>query len=233
MALVDYERALLDALFEDGSKVRLSELRGHFVRRLERAQHALYDDVVAKGWFAVRPDRSRRHWAAIGAGVTVLGGLAVVAAAAWTEGALVALPLLLAGLLLLAGARLMPRRTARGTGMLRRVLGFRRFIEESEVERARFAERQQLFSEYLPYAVVFGSTERWARAFAGLEGELPAVGWYVSPHPFTVHGFSDSIEGFSVTTAGTLTAVPAGTGASGFGGGGFSGGGVGGGGGSW
>ena len=40
--------------------------------------------------------------------------------------------------------------------------GFRRFIDESEKERARFAERKNLFSEYLPYAIVFGATEKWA-----------------------------------------------------------------------
>ena len=74
----------------------------------------------------------------------------------------------------------MPRRTARATATLRRVLGFKRFIDESEKDRARFAEQQHLFTEYLPYAVVFGATEKWARAFAGLDGQLPdQSGWYV------------------------------------------------------
>ena len=43
--------------------------------------------------------------------------------------------------------------------MLRHVDGFRRFIDESEKDRARFAEKKNLFSEYLPYAIVFGATE--------------------------------------------------------------------------
>ena len=62
----------------------------------------------------------------------------------------------------------------------RRVNGFRRFINESEKERARFAEQKQLFSEYLPYAIVFGATERWARAFEGLDAEPPDMSWYRS-----------------------------------------------------
>ncbi len=61
----------------------------------------------------------------------------------------------------------MPRRTAKGYAVLRHVDGFRRFIDESEKERAQFAEKKNLFSEYLPYAIVFGATEKWAHAFAG------------------------------------------------------------------
>ena len=70
-------------------------------------------------------------------------------------------------------ARFAPARTAKGSAVLRRVDGFRRFIEESEKERAQFAEKKNLFSEYLPYAIVFGATEKWARAFEGLDGEPP------------------------------------------------------------
>ncbi len=232
--LLPYEAQLLGALFRDGSPVRLSGLRQQFSARLHKVEDALYDDVVGQGWFASRPDRIRHRWTAIGAAVAVAGGVLVAVTAAWTERALLPLPLLVVGLLLIAGARLMPRRTAKGTGTLRRVLGFRRLIEESEAERARFAEQQHLFSEYLPYAVVFGCTDKWAKAFAGLDGSLPVAGWYVSPHPFTYGAFSHSIDGFSTTTAGSLTSTPAGSGTSGFSGGGFSGGGAGGGGGgSW
>ena len=67
----------------------------------------------------------------------------------------------------------MPKRTAKGYAVLRRVDGFRRFIDESEKDRAQFAERKNLFSEYLPYAIVFGATEKWASTFAGLGDEPP------------------------------------------------------------
>src|SRR6185436_12764393 len=96
----------------------------------------------------------------------------------------------------------MPRRTARGRGVLVRSLGFKRFIDESEKDRARFAEQQHLFTEYLPYAVVFGATEQWAKAFAGLNGELPdQSSWYVSNHAFTFMAFSHSMDGFATTSA--------------------------------
>ena len=93
--------------------------------------------------------------------------------------------------------------------MLRRVDGFRRFIEESEKDRAQFAERKNLFTEYLPYAIVFGATEKWARTFAGLGDEPPDTSsWYVSQHAFNYLIFSSAINSFTVASAGTLVSTP-------------------------
>jgi uncharacterized membrane protein YgcG len=231
--LLRYERLLLDGLFEDGAEVKLSSLRTKFASRLKRVQDALYDEVVAAGWFAARPDKVRITWYVIGAVATVLAVAVLVVLMALTHAALVGIPLVIGAVLLLASAKRMPRRTAKGTGVLRRVQGFRRFIDESEKERARFAEQQHLFSEYLPYAVVFGATEKWARTFAGLDDELAQPDWYGGSSTFTPTGFANSIDGFSVTTAGTIASTPAGSGSSGFSGGSSGGGGGGGGGGSW
>ncbi|MDQ4068561.1 MAG: DUF2207 domain-containing protein [Actinomycetota bacterium] len=228
-----YERTLLDGLFEDGAEVKLSSLRNTFATRLKQVQDALYDDAVEQGWFPIRPDKIRTRWQVIGAVAVVLAAGLVVLLAVFTHAALVGVPLVVGALLLLLSAKRMPHRTAKGTGVLRRAAGFRRFIEESEKERARFAEQQHLFSEYLPYAIVFGATEKWARAFAGIDGRLPETGWYHGSTSFTAASFSDSIDGFTVTTAGTITSTPAGSGSSGFSGGFSGGGGGGGGGGSW
>ncbi|MGH2773753.1 MAG: DUF2207 domain-containing protein [Actinomycetota bacterium] len=230
-----YESTLLNGLFRDGDEVQISELKERFAARLKNVEDKLYADTVEQKWFPTRPDRIRTRWRAIGVGVTVAAGGLLFLAARFTHLGLVAVPLFVAGLALIAAASKMPHRTAKGTAVLRRVKGFRRFIEDSEVHRARFAESKNLFSEYLPYAVVFGATKKWARAFAGLNGELPETGgWYVGHHPFTVGSFSDSMDSFAVTTAGTIVSTPSGSGSSGFGGGGFSGGGGGGGGGgSW
>ncbi len=226
--LMEYERRLLDGLFEDGDAVQLSALKRTFSVRLHNVQLALYDDAVDKGWFRRSPQTTRGWWLA---GGLVALGLAVaieVAAAAWTTFALVPVPLVLAALALVALHGFMPRRTAKGTGTLRRVYGFRRFIEEAEKEPARFAEQAHLFSDYLAYAVVFGCVDRWAKAFAGL-AEPPRTDWYVSSHPFTALAFADAIGSFSTVSAGTIASTPSGSGSSGFGSGGFSGGGGGGG----
>ena len=87
------------------------------------------------------------------------------------------------------------------------------------------------FYEYLTYAIVFGATKQWARAFEGLA--LPAPDWYVSSHPFTTLMLMNAMSDFSDRSVSALTSTPGGSGGSGFSGGFSGGGGGGGGGGSW
>jgi len=235
--LLEYERLLLEGLFREGDEVKLSDLKYEFASRMGKVRTALMDDAMARGWFTKRPEHAALGAGCLGLIVLLLGVGITVALAAFTHAAWLGIPVAVLGLVMLFTARFAPARTAKGSAVLKRVNGFRRFIEESEKERARFAERQNLFSEYLPYAIVFGATEKWARAFEGLGAEPPELSWYRSSVPFTYVAFSDTVTGFSTTSAGTLTSTPPSTsGSSGFsgGGGGFSGGGGGGGGGgSW
>ncbi|HVL50163.1 MAG TPA: DUF2207 domain-containing protein, partial [Actinomycetota bacterium] len=202
--LKPYEKQLFSSIFSAGQpEVMLSQLQDKFAAKLKAVQDSLYKDMVHQGWFSTRPDHVRSTWTGIGIGVLVLGIAFLVAVAAFTPFGLLAIPFPLAGLLLLVNAHRMPSRTGKGTALLRRVNGFRKFIEESEKDRARFAEQKNLFSEYLPYAVVFGATKKWAKAFEGLDGRLPETSWYVGSHrgAFTASSFADSIGGFTVSTA--------------------------------
>jgi uncharacterized membrane protein YgcG len=235
-AAVDQAEETEDAVPEEGlAQVNLSSLRTHFANRMARVQQALYADALRRGWFVARPDRARAAWGKRGWVLFLAGVGLMVLAAAKTHLGLIPVPLAIGGLVLIWSAHLMPRRTPRGVGMVRRVLGFRRYIETAEVEESRFAERENLFSQYLPYAVVFGLTEKWARAFARLGDQPPDTSsWYVGTQAFTIGSFASSIDHFTVSSAGTISSTPASSGSSGFGGGGFSGGGGGGGGGgSW
>lgn len=234
-SLHEYERQLLDGLFEDGDVVELSDLKNKFVKRLKAVQDDLYRDMVTQGWFLRRPDQVRSSWVATGIVTLIVGIVLTVLLAMFTRFALIGIPIALAGLLIAIGSNAMPRRTAKGTGMMRRVLGFQRAIATAERDTARWAEEAGVFSKYLPYAIVFGLTDRWAKAFEGLDEELTGVGgWYVSQRPFTTLAFASMVGDFSTKTAGTIVSTPSSSGSSGFGGGGFSGGGMGGGGGgSW
>jgi uncharacterized protein (TIGR04222 family) len=230
-----YERTLYDALFRDGDTVLLSDLHNEFAARLQTVEKQLMDDAMAKGWFRKKPGTVKALWFVLGLLVVVGGIVLTVALAAATHAALVGLPVIVAGFLLMVVSYMMPARTAKGYAVLRHTLGFKRFIDESEKRRAEFAERANLFSEYLPYAVVFGATKKWAKAFGGLDDPPPDTStWYVAQHPLNYVMFMSAIDGFAVTSSGTLTSTPASSGGSGFSGGGFSGGGGGGGGGgSW
>jgi hypothetical protein len=235
--LLSYEKKLLDGLFEDGDQVELSALRKTFAERLQTVKDALYDDMVSRKWFLRRPDRVRQIWVVIGALSLSIGIGITILLASFTRFGLLGIPFVIGGILLLIGANKMPARTAKGTAVTRRVNGFRVVIEKAEEHMSRWAEQENVFTRFLPYAVVFGVTDKWAKAFESL-GQLPSdTTWYVSSRPFVYAQFADSIDSFSVTTSGTIASTPAGSGSSGFGGFGggvgAGGGGGGGGGGSW
>ncbi|MDQ1432941.1 MAG: hypothetical protein QOF40_3543 [Actinomycetota bacterium] len=230
-----YERTLYDGLFKDGDEVQLSDLHDKFAERMRKVREQLMGDAMKQGWFARKPGTVKVLFALLGIFVVAVGVALTVLLAATTHAGLVGIPVIIGGILILVASRWMPQRTAKGYAVLRHAEGFKRFIDESEKRRAEFAERKNLFSEYLPYAVVFGATKKWAKAFADLGDEPPDTSsWYLSQHVFDYAVFSAAIDGFAVTTAGTLTSAPSSSGSSGFSGGGFSGGGGGGGGGgSW
>mgnify|MGYP001265686027 CR=1 FL=1 len=234
--LKEYEALLLEHLLEGKNEVGLESLKQKFAERLNEVQDALYEDVVAEGWFARRPDKARTKWQLLGLGGMLIAGAVVAAAALLTKLALVATPLVLGGLLLLLGAGRMPRKTAGGYGIMQRSLGFKRMIETAETRSAEFAEKQNLFTEYLGYAVVFGCTEKWAKAFAGLADAPGGYGtWYVAGSTLHMTSLVGALDSFSSVASSTISAATASTGGSGFsGGGGSVGGGFGGGGGgSW
>jgi uncharacterized protein (TIGR04222 family) len=229
--LMTYERRLLDGLFRDGSAVELSSLRATFRQRLDAVEDSLYADAMRQGWFSGRPDKVRQRWSGLGVLVIVLGALLTYVLARFTHAGLVGIAVVLGGLVIMASASRMPARTPKGTAVLRRVRGFRTVIEKADTYMARWAEQENIFTSFLPYAIVFGCTEKWAKAFEGLAQE-PDTSWYVSSRPFTMTGFARSMDDFTVTTGGTIVSTPSGSGGSGFSGG-SSGGGGGGGGGSW
>jgi len=171
--------------------------------------------------------------------VGAIGGFVAMAIEVVPGLALVGLAMLLVGVLVLVLSGAAPARTADGTAVLAQTLGFRRYLATAEAEQIRFEEGQDLFSRYLPYAIVFGLADRWARVFADLAAQgrvLDEPSWYVgaySPaaHGFWAAGFVGAIDRFeSVATAAITAPTPGSSGGSGFSGG-FSGGGVGGGGG--
>jgi len=230
--LLPYERRLYDGLFKDGDSVLLSSLKGTFALTLKGAEAQLYKDAMARGWFVADPSRVRRAYAGFGC-VTAAVGLGLVFVLGQLGFGLAALALVPAGIALLVMSRAMPARTAAGAALLERTLGFKRYMDTAETDRAAFAEKEGLFTAYLPYAVMFASVDRWLRAFAGLDVTKSVSSWYVGPGPFQADLFASSFSSFSSDLSSTVVSTPAGSGGSGFSGGFSGGGGGGGGGGSW
>jgi uncharacterized membrane protein len=235
--LLDYEQRLFAALFEDRNVVKLSELKRTFAADLAKVQSSLYDELVYHKWYRRRPDSTRNTWFMLSLLLVAVAGGVTYLLVRYTTLGLVGIALVLAAVAVVVGSRTMPARTGEGSAVLARTLGFRRYLATAEAGQIRFEEGEDIFSKYLPYAIVFGEAERWAKVFATLAAAgggaaaVPAVLWYTGPHPWTYGSFGESVNSFSVTTSGSISAAAASS-KSGFGGGGgFSGGGFGGGGG--
>lgn len=239
--LLPYEQTIWEGLFQFGSPVRLSELRNHLKSWMTRAQGQMYTETVRRGWFRSSPEATRTRFQLLGTaliGAAVLGFFVLPKLAS----AAIGLPigLVLAGLIVMFMGRRMASRTAAGSAVTMQALGFKEYLVTAEADRMKFDEAADLFSRYMPYAVVFGIAREWAGKFAQVAAAAEAAGqplampvWFI-PMNGDFGGFGglgDSLDDFGTIAAGTFAATPGSSGGSAFGGGGFGGGGFSGGGG--
>ena len=233
-ALLPYEKTLLDGLFAGGRQIKLSDLKGTFAPTLRNAERQIYTDAVTRKLFTTRPDTARATWGCLGLGL-VMAGIAVTALLGVKFGwGLVGAAILLTGIVLSISVPFMPQRTATGRELLQRTLGFRLYMTTAEKYRQQFAEKAQIFTQLLPFAIVFGCVTQWAKAFEGIDTSA-TNNWYAGNAPFQAALLANSLQSMNASISSAITYTPPSSGSSsGFGGGGFSGGGGGGGGGgSW
>jgi len=130
-------------------------------------------------------------------------------------------------------------RSALGRALTDQTEGFREYISTAEADQLRFEEGEDIFSKYLPWAILFGEADRWTQVcrqlidMGRLEPTVP--NWYYGNN-FDIAMFRASMLSDALRTASTpKIESPSSSGSgfgggSSFGGGGFSGGGGGGGG---
>lgn len=146
-------------------------------------------------------------------------------------------------------SRLMPRLTPKGRQLCDRIEGFLEFLRVTEEDEAKMldapAMTQELYEQYLPYAIAFDLEQQWGERFvravsaASIAPVNPQPSWYHGSNGMGF-GHSAALAGFggalatSIVSASTPPGSSSGSSSSGgfsSGGGGFSGGGGGGGGG--
>ncbi len=199
--LLPFEQRLLDALCPAGRSVRLAELRNReeFHDQLREVRSSFYEEVVRRGWYRTRPDRTRLTWHGIGAAaVAVTIGIGV-ALAKFTSYGLVGAALLVPAVGLLAGARVMPVRTAAGSAALQQVLALRRYLETVEAQQLRWEDSHGLFSQLMPYAMIVSQARRWVAAFrplatAPLTDRLATGPQAEAFHPDWYDGMDDGLK---------------------------------------
>jgi uncharacterized membrane protein YgcG len=252
--LSPFEARLTEAIFRRTTKwVLLSTLKRSFGGGRRELQARLEADVTERGWFTALPSRVRRRWLMRGLVMTLVGVALTGWLAAKTHFGLLGIAVVASGGVLMALSSRMPARTAQGTSLLAHAKGFGLYLEKAEAHQIRFEEGQDIFSRYLPYAIVLGVAERWAEIFAGLaRNGAPVVlpTWYsgalVTSGVFQYQLFVGAMDGFADAASSSFDPVPAtptasgssqssgwsGAGGSGYGGS-AGGGDGGGGGGSW
>lgn len=235
--LTEPERGLLKALFSSGSTIRSDDITAKIYQPMFPGTQMALDRRVTHelGWFRRRPVVTRGLVYATGGGLILAGvALGVVLAFAFGLG-LVGLAPIVVGVLLMVFAGRFTRRTPDGTAMLTQTRGFELYLRTAEADQIRFEEGIDVFSRYLPYAMVFGVAERWAKVFQQLAAEgryQPDTTWYVGPSFYTpgfAHGIGNLGSQLGASMAASAAPKGGSSGGSGFsGGGGFGGGGGGG-----
>jgi len=129
--------------------------------------------------------------------------------------------------------------TPQGISALRKILGFREFLQLTEKDKLELLNAPELqpemFEKFLPYAMVLGVEDKWIKKFEGIYNTLPK--WYEDATVTSFNSYvlmrniNDLVSSFNKVFGIASTSSSF---SSGFGSGGFSGGGSGGGGGrSW
>lgn len=232
-----FEVELMNRLFRGGRSVTTEQLRNKaYAGLLTNTRSALYDQVVKeRGWFQSRPDHAKA--VAVVLGLLLAGaGIGLGVMLGWVAGwGLLGIAGVLTGLTLVALSGRMPARTAEGSAMLAQTKGFELYLRTAEADQIRFEEGVDIFSRYLPYAVVFGVAERWTKVFEQLAAQgryEPDFYWYGSPHGAGLfygaafgHAMSGLTSAMSSAMTASVTAASAASAGPGVGGSGFSGGG--------
>ena len=236
--LEDFEKLIFQAILSGKNEVELKNIRQTFSSETESIRQRIYHRLVHKHkFFLQNPDKTRRRWYWTGCLVMFLSPFLFIFSI------ILSFSSFLSGLMILAFGRSTPKKTRKGVIAKEKTLGFKEFLYRAERYRVRWQEKEnylpdgsQVFEQYLPYALVLGIADKWAKNFEKIYETQPD--WYQGDFAtFNAVILASHLNAFSVS-AQTSFSAPASTSASsgfsGFGGGGSSGGGMGGGGGgSW
>jgi hypothetical protein len=229
--LTGYESSLLERLFRSGGRVTTDDLKDEsYASLLSDTRGELYSRVSTElRWFTRNPMMVRVL--AISGGIALVLGLV-----GW---GLLGLAGLITGVGVLVLNNKFGSRSADGSAVLAQAKGFELYLTTAEADQIKFEEGIDVFSRYLPYAMVFGVAERWTKVFQQLAAQgsyvFPTY-WYVGYYPggLGMGELSTSMNALTSSISSSLQAATAASHAS-SGGSGFSGGGGfgGGGGGGW
>ncbi len=205
-----YEEIVLDAIAPaDGEAVTVSSISTAVSQTVQDVQDAIYDEVVAEGWFAARPDAVRNTWGRVGWIAIGVCLVALVLLAAFSSFGMLGLVLVGLAVGLLWVSQQMPRRTTKGASILGGLQVLAMTLATQPTDRMPKENAYEEISRVLPYAVVLGGLDRWLAALADADDD-PGVpdpddlSWYHAPDNWQLSDLPFSIESFITSLQGTL-----------------------------
>ncbi|HZX02671.1 DUF2207 family protein, partial [Kribbella sp.] len=101
------------------------------------------------------------------------------------------------------------RRNALGRAVTDQIVGFRQYLSTAEAEQLRFEDGEDIFSKYLPWAIVLDLADRWQQVCKQLvdSGRLTAVPtWYTGSSSYYDSGWTAG--SISTTVSSTFAEPP-------------------------
>ena len=249
------ERTIYNGLFAGSPIITKAQLSSaSFYDTYSGFQTLLAREFNAQKWYKANPKAVVAAYRAGGLAIAGLGTIAsLVIGAFFAFNGIpgigwLAIPCLVLGIGMFAVSKRMPVRTPVGSAVAIQSLGFKKYLETAEADQIRWEEGQDIFSQYLPYAIAFGCADRWSSLIQELVAKgapVPQPVWFTGYYAYSYPVWSSivgSVGNIGTSFSSTVTAhasLQAATishgasGFSGFSGGGFGGGVGGGGGGSW
>lgn len=229
--LKKHESELMEAIFKGKQEVSLDSLKNKFYKEIPRLTNRLYEQMMNYKYFRKNPKNVRAAYYTIGG---LMMGVAFPLASFGRFD--IVIGIFISGILFMLFAGTMPKRTRKGADDLWHILGLKEFINVAEKYRIQWQEKENIFEELLPYAMVFGIADKWAETFKDIYKQPPE--WYesTSGKVFNSMMLYNALNSFQSSSKSILRSAPSqsgsyrSSGSSGFSsGGGFSGGGFGGG----
>ncbi|MDR2973373.1 MAG: DUF2207 domain-containing protein [Propionibacteriaceae bacterium] len=205
--LKEYERVVLDAVTSDSTTV--SNLSGRVAAASDQIQAALYDEMVAVGWFRRLPSRRSPGvvWAWTGLVASVVATCVLIA---FTTFALVGFAAMAVAIGALAAAYRSSPVSSTGRAVAVRLEELSRQLRERDYSSIPSAGRCAEISRVLAYAVVLGSWDRWLTAMVAADEDQDSdatdLPWYHGRAGWTMSELPVDLDGFITVMTGRLFA---------------------------
>ena len=189
--LAEHEKELLKGLFSSDKmgKIKLSDKKNSFYKNIDIAKEKVKERLRSEDYF----ETSLYNKKGIYVAVAVLGGVGMFFLGVILERLDLILGTGSSILILIVFGVLMSKKTSKGAEVYWQIKGYKHYIDIAEKHRSEFNAKENIFEKTLPYAMVFGNINKWAKAFEGIAKKQPS--WY---HSSSTRSFNSIVFASSV-----------------------------------